>query len=91
MEPILIAEVMTPPDCIEIIYNILLKRRAHVVKEELKGGTPFTILTIEIPALESFGFETDLRIATIGQAMVLTTFDHWALVPGDPLDKDITL
>ena len=23
--------------------------------------------------------------------MVLTTFDHWALVPGDPLDKDIAL
>ena len=91
LEPILVAEVISPPDCLEIIYNILLKRRAHVVKEELKGGTPFTILTIEIPALESFGFETDLRTATIGQAMVLTAFDHWALAPGDPLDKEITL
>jgi U5 small nuclear ribonucleoprotein component len=91
LEPILLAEVLSPQDCLEIIYNILLRRRAHVIKEEPKGGTPFTVLTIEIPALESFGFETDLRTATIGQAMVLSTFDHWALVPGDPLDKDISL
>jgi U5 small nuclear ribonucleoprotein component len=91
MEPILVAEVLSPQDCLEIIYSILLRRRAHVVKEEAKGGTPFTVLTIEIPALESFGFETDLRTATVGQAMALTTFDHWTLVPGDPLDKDIAL
>jgi U5 small nuclear ribonucleoprotein component len=41
--------------------------------------------------LESFGFETDLRTATVGQAMVLSIFDHWGLVPGDPMDKSIQL
>lgn len=85
----MLAEVMCPADCVEVIMNILLKRRAHVVHEEPKGGTPFQILKIEIPALESFGFETDIRTATIGQAMVLSMFNHWSLVPGDPLDKDI--
>ena len=91
MEPILLAEVLCPQDCIEVIYTILLRRRAHVVFEEPKGGTPFHILKIEIPALESFGFETDVRTSTVGQAMVLTWFDHWAMVPGDPLDKSINL
>ena len=40
--------------------------------EEPRSGTPFHTLKIEIPALESFGFETDIRTATIGQAMVLS-------------------
>lgn len=41
--------------------------------------------------IESFGFETDLRYHTQGQAFCLSVFDHWAIVPGDPLDKSIVL
>ncbi|KAI2490378.1 Elongation factor G [Fragilaria crotonensis] len=44
-----------------------------------------------IPVLDSFGFETDLRTFTQGQAMVHAVFDHWNVVPGDPLDKNIIL
>jgi U5 small nuclear ribonucleoprotein component len=44
-----------------------------------------------IPALDSNGFETDLRTATQGQAFSQQTFDHWQIVPGDPLDKTIQL
>ncbi|CAN1295064.1 109 kDa U5 small nuclear ribonucleoprotein component GFL, partial [Linum perenne] len=28
---------------------------------------------------------------TQGQAFCLSVFDHWAIVPGDPLDKSIVL
>lgn len=41
--------------------------------------------------IESFGFETDLRVYTQGQAFCLQVFDHWSTVPGDPLDKSIEL
>lgn len=44
-----------------------------------------------LPVIESFGFETDLRYHTQGQAFCLSVFDHWAIVPGDPLDKAIQL
>ena len=44
-----------------------------------------------IPAIDSFGFETDLRTHTSGQAFCLSIFDHWAILPGDPLDKSIIL
>ena len=44
-----------------------------------------------LPAMESFGFETDLRTHTSGQAMCQTFFDHWEHVPGDPLDRSILL
>jgi len=44
-----------------------------------------------IPLIDSFGFETDLRTHTQGQSFCLSTFDHWEIVPGDPLDKTIVL
>ena len=44
-----------------------------------------------VPAIESFGLETDLRTFTQGQAFCQTVFNHWQLVPGDPLDRTIKL
>jgi translation elongation factor EF-G len=39
-------------------------------------------LQASIPVMDAFGFETDLRTHTHGQAMCLSVFDHWELVPG---------
>lgn len=91
MEPIYLAEVLCPQDCNETIQTLLMRRRAHVIFEEAKPGTPLNTMKIEIPAMEVFGFETDLRTHTMGQAMVLSMFSHWAVLPGDPLDKSIQL
>ncbi|KAJ2580143.1 U5 small nuclear ribonucleoprotein component, partial [Coemansia sp. RSA 1804] len=44
-----------------------------------------------IPTIDSCGFETDLRSYTHGQAFCQQYFDHWQIVPGDPLDKDTVL
>jgi len=44
-----------------------------------------------MPALDSFGFETDLRVYTAGQAFGTMQFDHWEVAPGDPLDRTIKL
>lgn len=89
MEPMLVAEIICPVDCIAAIYTVLSRRRGHVNSELPKPGTPFYIIIANIPGLDSFGFETDLRTHTAGQAFVLTWFDHWALMPGDPLDRSI--
>ena len=69
----------------------MMRRRAHVIFEEAKPGSPLHVLKVEIPAMEIFGFETDLRTHTMGQAMVLSLFSHWSVLPGDPLDKSIAL
>lgn len=66
MEPMYQAEVICPQDCIEAVYNVLLRRRAHVTSEEPKPGSPLYVLKVEIPGVESFGFETDLRTHTVG-------------------------
>ena len=42
-----------------------------------KPGTPIFIVKAFLPVLESFGFETDLRYHTQGQAFCLSVFDHW--------------
>ena len=56
-----------------------------------KPGSPLYTVKAHIPVIDSFGFETDLRVLTSGQAFSLMVFDHWSLLPGDPLDKTIVL
>ena len=41
--------------------------------------------------MDSFGFETDIRSYTQGQAYCIQIFDHWSVVPGDPLDDNVVL
>jgi len=91
MEPVYFIEITTPAECITAIYNILSKRRGHVTADSPRSGTPIFIVSAYIPLIESFGFETDLRYHTLGQAFCLSVFDHWSIVPGDPLDKSIFL
>jgi U5 small nuclear ribonucleoprotein component len=91
MEPIYFSEIQAPADCVNAIYNVLARRRGHVTKSVPKPGTPLFSVEAFVPLIESFGFETDLRTHTQGQAFALSVFDHWQLVPGDPLDKSITL
>jgi U5 small nuclear ribonucleoprotein component len=91
MEPVYFVEIMAPPDTITAIYNVLLKRRGHVVEERKKEGTPLYVVRAYIPVIDSFGFETDLRAHSQGQAFCLSVFDHWSIVPGDPLDSSIIL
>lgn len=89
MEPMLMVEIVCPIDCIAPINIILARRRGHVISELPKAGTPFYVMTANVPALDSFGFETDLRTNTAGQAFCLSWFDHWSIIPGDPLDRTI--
>lgn len=91
MEPVYYVEIQTPIDCVSAIYTVLSRRRGHVTADVPQPGTPAYIVKAFLPVIESFGFETDLRYHTQGQAFCLSVFDHWAIVPGDPLDKNIVL
>jgi 116 kDa U5 small nuclear ribonucleoprotein component len=91
MEPVYTTEILAPADAIQAIYNVLARRRGHITSDAPKPGTPFYVIKGFLPVMDSFGFETDLRVHTQGQAFGMQVFDHWALVPGDPLDKSILL
>jgi U5 small nuclear ribonucleoprotein component len=91
MEPIYRLHIQCPGEIVESIQPVLKRRRGHVVQDRPIPGTLLYSVRGFLPVLDSFGFETDLRTFTQGQAMVHSIFDHWAVVPGDPLDKNIML
>ncbi|KAF1993811.1 P-loop containing nucleoside triphosphate hydrolase protein [Amniculicola lignicola CBS 123094] len=91
MEPIYNVSMLGGADTKASLYSILAKRRGHVLSDEPVGGTPFYRLQGLLPVIDSFGFETDLRIQAQGQCTVSLVFDRWSVVPGDPLDKSIKL
>ena len=91
MEPIFAVDVCCPADCVAAVYPVLARRRGHIVQDAPKPGAPFYTVKAYLPAVDSFGFETDLRAFTQGQAMCSQVFDHWAVCPGDPLDRSIIL
>jgi len=91
LEPVFKLEIQCPGDVVPEIFPLLQKRRGHVVKDVGVAGANFFKMMAYLPVMDSFGFETDLRSFTQGQAMCHSVFDHWAMVPGDPLDKSIVL
>ncbi|CAG0889247.1 unnamed protein product [Darwinula stevensoni] len=91
MEPYYFVEVMAPADCVSAVYTVLARRRGHVTQDAPVPGSPLYTIKAFIPAIDSFGFETDLRTHTQGQAFCLSVFHHWQIVPGDPLDKSIVI
>ena len=55
-------------DCVAAVYTVLARRRGHVVSDQPISGSPLYTIKAYIPAIDSFGFETDLRTHTQGQA-----------------------
>lgn len=91
MEPVLLTQIISPADCAGEAQRILGYRRGRVLSTRPLPGTPLVVTEATMPQIESFGFETDLRTLTHGMAFCQSTFDHWGVVPGDPLDKSIAL
>lgn len=89
MEPVYQLQIQCRPYLVDAIQPLIMKRRGHVVQDKPIAGTALCIVKAFMPVIDSFGFETDLRTFTQGQAMVHSVFDHWAIVPGDPLDNII--
>ena len=91
MEPFFQVEIQTPPDLVGTCEVVLSRRRGFVRQSVPKPGTPFISMKGYIPAMDSFGFETDLRVSTSGLAFPQTMFSHWEIVPGDPLDRSVKI
>ncbi|XP_015931017.1 eukaryotic translation elongation factor 2 isoform X1 [Parasteatoda tepidariorum] len=86
MEPVYLVEIQCPESAVGGIYGVLNRRRGHVFEESQVVGTPMFIVKAYLPVNESFGFTADLRSNTGGQAFPQCVFDHWQILPGDPMD-----
>ena len=91
MEPVYTCSMTGPADSVASLYTVLSRRRGHVLTDGPIAGTPLYSVQGLIPVIDSFGFETDLRIHTQGQATVSLVFEKWSVVPGDPLDKEVKI
>lgn len=89
LEPLYTVSMTGPADSVSALYTVLSRRRGHVLSDGPIAGTPLYGVRGLVPVIDSFGFETDVRIHTQGQAMVSLVFDRWNVVPGDPLDKEV--
>lgn len=89
LEPVLAAEVLCPAECTEKLGEALQQRRGALVGEEPIAATTLIRAKALVPAMDSFGLETQLRMLTHGQAFPFFSFAQWDVVPGDPFDATI--
>ena len=89
LEPVYLVEIDCLPDSTDAVMKVLSKRRGHVVRDSPKPGTSLNTIIAHVPVIESFGLESDIRLYTRGHGFGLSWFDHWAVVPGDPLDTQL--
>jgi len=87
MEPVYLCEIQCPENAVGGIYGVLNRRRGHVFEEAQTPGTPMFVVKAYLPVNESFGFTADLRSNTGGQAFPQCVFDHWQVLPGDPMSE----
>jgi len=87
MEPVYQVEIQCPENAVGGIYGVLNRRRGHVFEEAQTPGTPMFVVKAYLPVNESFGFTADLRSNTGGQAFPQCVFDHWQVMPGDPMQE----
>merc|ERR1712008_438731 len=87
LEPVYLVEIQCPESAVGGIYGVLNRRRGHVFEEAQTPGTPMFVVKAYLPVNESFGFTADLRSNTGGQAFPQCVFDHWQVLPGDPMSE----
>lgn len=94
LEPFYEMSIITHTDQMENIENLLQQRRqCRIYSTNAIEYTPFIELRGQIPVIDSFGFETDLRLVTHGQAMIQMHCMKkiWKRVPGNVMDETVEL
>ena len=72
------------------LYPVLARRRGRVLAEDMQEGTNLFLIKAYLPLADSFGFSSELRKATGGEAQPQLIFSHWELMPDDPFFKPRT-
>ena len=84
LESIYLVELQCSSTELGHMYPVLSRRRARIVKEDMQEGTNLFLITAYLPLAESFGFSSEVRKATGGEAQPQLIFSHWELMEQDP-------
>jgi elongation factor G len=79
LEPIMKVVVETPTDFQGAVMSTLNQRRGMIVGSQDEG--PFSVIESQVPLSEMFGYSTDLRSATKGQAQFTMEFLTYRQLP----------
>lgn len=83
MEPVYSCRMIGPSDTKASLYTVLSKRRGHVLSDEAIAGTPLYNVRGLIPVIDSFGFETDLKVSHL-ETCFKTVLDQFLSLPSSP-------
>jgi translation elongation factor EF-G len=72
------------------IYAILSRRRSEIIEEVPNEGCDLFFISCYLPAVEAFGLQDDLRIATHGAATAQLQMHRWSTIDADPYYKPTT-
>merc|ERR1712070_127241 len=84
-EPVFLVEITCPQEAMSGVYACMNLRRGCIFEENPREGTPLLQVKAHLPVSESFGFVAALRQQTSGQAFPQCVFDHWEVMPGNPM------
>eukprot|EP00834_Sanchytrium_tribonematis_P000264 NODE_5_length_72347_cov_1.339331.p32 type:complete len:263 gc:universal NODE_5_length_72347_cov_1.339331:43359-42571(-) len=85
VEPYLYYDVLCPKECFNAVSKMLNRRRGNVLASYAIPSTSLFCMKCQVPALDSFGCEVDIRMVTQGAAMVYSQFSHYQILESDPL------
>ena len=85
LEPIMKVVVETPTDFQGAVMATLNQRRGMIVGSQDEG--PFSVIESQVPLSEMFGYSTDLRSATKGQAQFTMEFLTYKQLPQSIADE----
>jgi U5 small nuclear ribonucleoprotein component len=63
MEPVYSVNMTGPVNAVASVYAVLARRRGHVLSDGPIAGTPLHRVKGLVPVIDSFGFETELRVS----------------------------
>ena len=84
VEGIFACTLQTSQESLGKIYGVIGKRRGKIIEEIPQEGACTFVCKAVLPVAESFGFSTDIRIATSGSVVPALEFSHWQVIPIDP-------
>ncbi|MFB2921441.1 elongation factor G [Aerosakkonema funiforme] len=79
LEPIMLVEVETPNEYLGRVQGDISSRRGLLLGSETMQG--YSVIRAEVPLKEMFGYSTDLRSNTSGQASFAMEFAEYRQVP----------
>lgn len=85
VEPVYMCEVSCQRHMVGSVYALLGRRRGRI-HDEISLADNAVVVRAFLPVVESFGFNSQLRAETSGQASPQLTFSHWEVMDDDPLD-----